>query len=53
MIVLIPSNDHQYRVAETRVMEVVYNTETKTYSEYGGFDYLEDNEIVVSKEVLE
>lgn len=53
MAVLILGADHCYYQASVRVKKVVYNTKTKSYSEYFGDEYLEENEIVKEMEVAE
>ena len=51
--VLVPADDHSYREARVRMMSVVWNSQTRTYSEYAGDDYLEPGETVVQRRVAD
>lgn len=53
MKVLIPSDDHSYRVGSVKKMKVVYNNRYLSYSEYAGDEYLEDGDVVVEMDVAE
>ena len=51
--VLVESHDHGYQIAHVVERKVVFNTKYKTYSEYAGDEYLEENEIVEVRNVVE
>ena len=51
--VLVESSDHGYRIAHVIERKVVFNTKYKTFSEYVGDEYLEENEIVEVHNVIE
>lgn len=52
-MILIPSSDHSYRLAEISKVKVVYNTVLLTYSEYVEEEFLQPDEITVEAEVAE
>jgi hypothetical protein len=51
--VLIEARDHNYRVAKVVKKKVVYNSETNTYSQYYGDEYLYEGDEVEVKYVAE
>lgn len=51
--VLIPNGDHSYREAYVTRAKVVWNTCTRSWSEYVGDEYLDENESVYEKKVAE
>lgn len=52
-IFLKSGGDHSYREVEIINKKVVWNQVLKTYSEYFGDEYLEPNEVVVCRNVIE
>ena len=51
--VLVPGNDHSYRVAQIRTAKATWNPAAREWFEYVGDEYLEDGEIVVEVSVVD